>query len=104
MVSKKWNWVVPEKIHTPLSRGNQQYPPPTLALLDILYKFKTFFRQSPPPSRMVEISSVGGVWIFFGTTHFWHLDKTKRNITCFKQDKSQASIVGVCMFIYFLSA
>ena len=30
MVSKKWNWVVPEKIHTPLSRGNQQYPPPPL--------------------------------------------------------------------------
>ena len=36
---------------------------------DILYKFKAFFRQSlPPPSPDGGISSVGGVWIFFGTT------------------------------------
>ena len=34
------HWVVPEKIHTPHG-GNWQYPPSP----DILYKFKTFFRQ-----------------------------------------------------------
>ena len=36
--------------------------------LDILYKFKAFFRQPHPPLQTAEISSVGGVWIFSGTT------------------------------------
>ena len=99
MVSKTWNWVVPEKIHTPPEEINNT----PLALPDILYKFKTFFRQSPPPEWWTFPLWVG-FGSFFGTTHFWYLGKTKRNITCFKQDKSPASIVGVCMFIYFLSA
>ena len=51
--------------------GKDPYPSPRRILTipqspDILYKFKTFFRQfSPPPTRTVEISSVGGVWILF---------------------------------------
>jgi hypothetical protein len=42
-------------------------PPPSDVLIHLLLS-ETIL--SPLPLRMAEISSVGGVWIFSGTTHF----------------------------------
>ena len=55
-------WTVPEKAHL---HRKLTLPPP----LDIVYKFKTLFRH-PPPLWMAEISSVCGLWGFFGTTQY----------------------------------
>ena len=55
--SSKTHWVIPEKIQAP--------PPLRTSYTNLRHSLDN---SPPPPPWTAEISSVGGVWIFFGTT------------------------------------
>jgi len=62
---------VPEHIHTFLTEGicSETSPPFWKFQLSFIHFFKCFgLRESPTPQE-IPITSVGGVWIFYGTAH-----------------------------------
>ena len=69
--NRTWYCVVPENFHTSPTEGIFSYTSPSLwkFQLSFIHFFKFFGLIEPPTPQEISIPSVGGVWIFSGTTH-----------------------------------
>jgi len=76
--------VVPENFHTSPTEGIFSYTSPSLwkFQLSFIHFFKFFGLIEPPTPQEIPIPSVGGVWIFSGTTHYYlNYSRRANNLT-----------------------